>query len=309
VTEPRPPSTFAKMQRRSLANMNGVKVGIIGIAEASPYKPGEPSHSANAPAALRAASKAYLGQLNQFDFDIDGALLDNGDDTRGIVDFGDLSTDSTDTEGNCLGITETIRAMLDAGVVPVILGGDDSVPIPALRAYEGRGPLTIIQVDGHVDWGNVIQGNPNGYGSTMRRAAEMPWVTNMVQVGIGGLGSGTADQMLEARAWGSQIFTARDIRRTGMQQAIDAIPEGSDCIVTIDCDGIDPALMPAVGMPTPGGIDYLELLELLHGVAKKGRIVGYFVVEFVPEKDPHGLAALVAARVVLTGLGLIRGVV
>jgi agmatinase len=67
--------------------------------------------------------------------------------------------------------------------------------------------------------------------------------------------------------------------------------------------------MPAVGMPTPGGIDYLELLELLHGVAKKGRIVGYFVVEFVPEKDPHGLAALVAARVVLTGLGLIRGVV
>jgi agmatinase len=309
VTEPRPPSTFAKMQRRTLANMNGVNVGIIGISEASPYKPGEPSHSANAPAALRAASKAYLGQLNQFDFDIDGALLENADDTRGIVDFGDLSTDSADTEGNCLGITETIRAMLDAGVVPVILGGDDSVPIPALRAYEGRGPLTIIQVDGHVDWGNVIQGNPNGYGSTMRRAAEMPWVANMVQVGIGGLGSGTADQMVDARAWGSRIFTARDVRRTGMQQAIDAIPEGADCIVTIDCDGLDPALMPAVGMPTPGGIDYLELLELLHGVAKKGRIVGYFVVEFVPEKDPHGLAALVAARVVLTGLGLIRGVV
>jgi agmatinase len=67
-------------------------------------------------------------------------------------------------------------------------------------------------------------------------------------------------------------------------------------------------LMPAVGMPTPGGIDYLDLLDLLHGVAKKGRIAGFFLVEFVPNKDPHGLAALIAARIVLTGIGLIRGV-
>jgi agmatinase len=240
VTEPSPPSTFAKMQRKSLANMRGAKVGIIGISEASPYKPGEPSHSANAPAALRAASKAYLGQLNQFDFDIDGALLENAENTRGIVDFGDLSTDPADTEGNCLGITETIRAMLDAGVVPVILGGDDSVPIPALRAYEGRGPLTIIQVDGHVDWGNVIQGNPYGYGSTMRRAAEMPWVANMVQVGIGGLGSGTADQMVDARAWGSRIFTARDIRRTACSRPSTPSPRDRTALSRSTATGLIP---------------------------------------------------------------------
>jgi agmatinase len=133
-----------------------------------------------------------------------------------------------------------------------------------------------------------------------------PWVTNMVQVGIGGLGSGTADQIADARGWGSHIFTARDIRCDGIQPAIDAIPEGADCIVTIDCDGLDPSLMPAVGMPTPGGIDYLDLL---HGVVKKGRIAGFFLLEFVPKKDPHGLAALIAARIVLTGIGLIRGVI
>jgi agmatinase len=107
--------------------------------------------------------------------------------------------------------------------------------------------------------------------------------------------------------WGSHIFTARDIRRSGILPAIDAIPEGADCIVTIDCDGLDPSLMPAVGMSTPGGIDYLDLLELLLGVAKKGRIAG-LLVEFVPNKDPHGLAARIAARIVLTGIGLIRGV-
>ena len=91
-----------------------------------------------------------------------------------------------------------------------------------------------------------------------------------------------------------------------MQQAFDAIPEGLDCSVTIDCDGLGLALTPAIGMLTPGGIDYLELL---YGVASKGRIAGYFVVQFIPEKDPHGVAALMAVREMLTGLGLIRGLV
>ncbi len=63
--------------------------------------------------------------------------------------------------------------------------------------------------------------------------------------------------------------------------------------------------MPAVGMPIPSGIDYLDLLL---GVAKKGRIGGFFLVEFVPNKDPHGLAGLIAARIVLTGIKLILGV-
>jgi agmatinase len=142
-------------------------------------------------------------------------LLATLDDTRGIFDVGDLLTDAADTEGNCTQITQAIAAILQAGAVPVVLGGDDSVPIPVLRAYVGRGPLTIVQVDGHADWGDVIKGNPNGYGSTMRRAAEMPWVTTMVQVGIGGLGSWTADQIVDARGWGSHICTARDIRRDG----------------------------------------------------------------------------------------------
>jgi agmatinase len=308
VKEPNLPLPFAKMASRSLADLQGVKVAILGVGEASPYKSGEKSHSARAPAALRTASQAFLGQLNQIDFDLGGTLLATLDDTRGVVDLGDVPTDAADTDGNCARITEAIAAILRVGAVPVVLGGDDSVPIPVLRAYAGHGPLTIVQVDGHVDWGDIIKGNPNGYGSTMRRAAEMPWVATMVQVGIGGLGSGTADQIAEARDWGSRIFTARDVRRVGMQQAINAIPEGADCVVTIDCDGLDPSLMPAVGMPTPGGIDYLDLLDLLHGVAKKGRIAGFFLTEFVPDKDPQGLAALVAARIILTGIGLIRGV-
>ena len=109
MTAPNPPTTFAKMASRSLADLRGTTVAILGIDEASPYKSGEASHSAGAPAALRTASKAFLGQLNQFDFDIGGTLLATLNDTRGIFDIGDLPTDfcrhrgqlHPDHPGNC----------------------------------------------------------------------------------------------------------------------------------------------------------------------------------------------------------------
>jgi agmatinase len=199
-----------------------------------------------------------------------------------------------------------VRRLLDANVVPVVFGGDDSVPIPVFAAYEGRGPITMVQIDAHVDWGDNIMGNPYGYGSPMRRAAEMPWITSMVQVGIRGLGSGTEDQHDDARAWGSQIFTMQDIRRHGIHAALSSVPQGGDCFVTIDFDGLDPTVIPAVNMPTPGGLAYLDVLELLQGVARKSRIVGATLVEFVPTRDDaHGVAAMTAARIALSIIGLI----
>jgi agmatinase len=155
MTDQNQTASFAKMESRSFADLLGVQVAILGIAEASPYKSGEASHSANAPAALRAASQEFHGQLNQFDFDVGGTLLPTLSDPGGVVDLGDLHTDASDTDGNCARITEAIAAILRVGAVPVVLGGDDSVPIPVLRAYADRGPLTVVQVDGHVDWRSV----------------------------------------------------------------------------------------------------------------------------------------------------------
>lgn len=301
------PKTFAGFPGRAQSDLEGAKVAVLGISEASPYDPSVPSHSARAPAAIRKASRLFAGQSQQLDFDSGLTLLTDAEDTRGIVDLGDLDgLDRQDAPGNRARITEAVRAILDAGAAPVVLGGDDSVPIPMFAAYEGRGPVTIVQVDAHVDWGDVIQGNPYGYGSTMRRAAELPFVTGMVQIGIRGLGSGTADQIVEARAWGSHLFTGTDLRRSGIQSAIDRIPEGTDVVLAIDCDGIDPAVMPAVAMRTPGGPDYQDILDLLHGIVGKCRLAGVALVELVPDQDVDDLGALHAARIVLTAVGLIR---
>jgi agmatinase len=264
-----------------------------------------PSHAAGGPAALRRGSELFSKQLTQVDFDLAGALLSSGDD-RSIVDCGDLELDLVNGAANRARIKSAVRELLDAGVVPVVLGGDDSVPIPVFAAYEGHGPITMVQIDAHVDWGDDIMGNRFGYGSPMRRAAEMPWITGMVQVGIRGLGSGTADQHDDARAWGSHIWTMQDIRRDGIAAALSAVPEGGDSFVTIDFDGLDPSVVPAVNMPTPGGLSYLDVLELLQGVARKSRIVGATLVEFVPSRDDaNGLAAVTAARIALSTIGLI----
>ena len=302
MTEP----SFAGLPIRALDALQGARVAVLGIADASPYARGRASHAACAPRAIRAGSALFATQIGQYDFDLRAPFLKQDNRSPALVDVGDLPTDPAEPEANRTAITDAVRRILAAGAVPVVLGGDDSVPIPVFAAYEGQGPFTIVQVDAHVDWGDVIKGNPYGYGSTMRRSAELPWITGMVQVGIRGLGSGTADQIEDARAWGSRIVTATDLRRHGMKLAIEQIPEGSDCLLSIDCDGIDPAVMPAVNMPTPGGPDYGDILELLQGLAGRARIRGVNLVEFVPDRDPGGLAALTAARLVASAIGLVH---
>jgi agmatinase len=298
-------STFAKLPSASFEALDGVSIAVFGASEASPYKPDKRSHSANAPAALRAASAGFAGQLRQFDFDLEGALFGPDGETWGMADLGDIATNRHDAEGNRRRITDATRAVVQAGAIPVILGGDDSVPIPWFSGFEGAGPYTVLQVDAHADWADVLQQNPYGYGSTMRRAAELPWVTNMVQVGTRGLGSGDESQIRDARAWGSHLITMRDIRQHGIAAALAHIPQGAQVLVSIDCDGLDPAVLPAVNMPTPGGLTYQDMMALLTGVTAKARIAGLALVELVPERDdPNKLSAMTAARLVAVTLGL-----
>ena len=300
--------TFVGLPRAKLEDLSRASVVVLGASEASPYKPGQPSHSAGAPAALRKASAEFGGMLSQVDFDLGTTIFPDPDNKRGAVDAGDVPTDPSDPEGNRARIEQAVRLVLDAGAVPVMLGGDDSVPIPMLKAYEGHGPLVILHIDAHVDWGDVIQGNPLGYGSPMRRASEFSWVRGMVQVGIRGLGSGGAWQHDDARAWGSRMVTSQDLHARGLEAALDHIPQGSRCFVSIDVDGLDPAVLPAVAMPTPGGLTYEDVIGLLRGAAARASLAGLALVEYVPSRDDRlGLSALTAARIVAVALGLMVG--
>lgn len=288
--------------------LTGTRVAIFGAAEATPYQAGVASHSADAPAAMRAASQVLARQQGQHDFDTGLTMLPVKGEYRGLVDCGDVATDPGDAQANRAAIRNATAQVLAAGAVPLVLGGDDSVPIPVLAGYEGHGPVTVLQIDAHVDWADEVRGEPLGYGSPMRRVAEMPWVTGMVQVGIRGMGSGEAWQHNDARAWGSTLVTSRAFHAEGVECVLRHIEPGAKVVIAIDCDGIDPTAFPAVAMPTPGGLTYEDLVGLFQGVAAKARIAGLVIAEYVPERDdPHRNCALIAARIANVVMALVLG--
>ncbi len=161
-------------------------IGILGAPHATPYRRGESSHSAAAPQALREALTGYARNRDHYDFDL-GDLPPTD-----VEDCGDVPGDPSDAEGNRNRITDAVRTLLDRRAVPVVLGGDDSVVIPVFRAFEGHGPLMVVQIDAHLDWRDEVHGERYGYSSPMRRASEMPWIRRMIQVGLRGVGSARA---------------------------------------------------------------------------------------------------------------------
>ena len=189
--------------------------------------------------------------------------------------------------------------------VPVVLGGDDSIPIPMLQAFEGRGKYTIVQIDAHIDWRDEVDGEHWGLSSTMRRASEMDHIERIIQVGARNIGSARPGDYADAQAWGVRFFTARDIASQGMAPVIDAIPDGSSVIICFDCDALDPAIMPAVIGRAPGGLAYWQTIELLTAISGKARIAAFDLVELMPDKDVDGLGALTAYRMVAVLLGLV----
>jgi len=278
----------------------GAKAAILGVPCATPYG-ATGLYAAGAPNAIRAAASIYAPAQGHMDFDRMAPAVPTA---GGIVDCGNLPYDAEDHLANRVAIKNAVGAILDAGAVPIVLGGDDSTPIPVLGAYEGRGPLTVLQIDAHIDWRDDVGGEKLGLSSPMRRASEMPWVETMVQVGARAVGSARPSDYRDAVDWGVQFVTAADLHASSPQTVADKIPARAEVFIDFDLDGLDPSVAPGVIGPAPGGLFMHQALAILNAVADKARIAGFCLVEFAPERDPHGLSALAAYRLAATAAGL-----
>ncbi len=255
------------------------------------------------PRAVREASTLFsFGHAGAYDHEDDCTYL--GSDVR-IVDIGDADIVHTDTETSHANIEAGVRAMLTAGALPVIIGGDHSVNIPCIRAFEGRGDIHIVQIDAHLDFVDVRHGVRLGHGSPMRRAAEQPYVTGITALGIRNVSSTTQEGYEAARAMGDDILSVRHIRKLGTGAVLARIPAGARVYVTIDIDGFCPSIAPGTGTPSHGGFLYYEVLEILQGLAGAHEIVGVDLVEVAPDYDRDGTTAILAAQVLLNFLGFI----
>ncbi|MCE2518050.1 MAG: arginase family protein, partial [Alphaproteobacteria bacterium] len=179
-------------------------IGVIGIGAATPYPLG--AYCMDAPDAIRRA-RSWPGILDHHDFDIHGVTPSAGVLPPGVTaaDFGNLdvrdSAAAKDTAYNRELITTTIRAMRAKGTIPIIFGGDDSIPVPVLAGYDE--PLSILQIDAHIDWRDNVGGESLGLSSNMRRASEMEHIGKIVQLGARGIGSARADDLHDALAYGT----------------------------------------------------------------------------------------------------------
>ncbi|MCP3398925.1 MULTISPECIES: arginase family protein [unclassified Bradyrhizobium] len=302
MTHPVTPATLLGLPAATTDTLSGADVVIFGVPDATLHVPGSTSHAARAPSALRESTEQIARDPLRWDFDQDGPLIPGG---LRAIDLGDLPTNPATPQENRSLITSTTASILKADAVPMLIGGDDSVPIPFFAGFEQFGPLTILQIDAHLDWRDERAGLKHTFSRTMRRASEMPWVERIIQVGQRGIGGSRAEDLAAARAWGVKLFSAASVRGHGVQAVLDHIPPGSRCIVTLDCDGLDPAVIPAVLVPQPGGLGYFDVVELLHGVTQRARIVGLDLVELVPDADVRGLGVLAAARILCVALGCI----
>lgn len=255
------------------------------------------------PRSVREASTLFsFGHAGAYDHEDDCTYLP---ESVRIVDIGDADIVHTDTARSHANICTGVKAMLAAGALPIVIGGDHSVNIPIIEAFEGQGDIHILQIDAHLDFVDERHGVRVGHGSPMRRAAEKPWVTGLTQVGIRNVSSTAREGYEAARAMGSDILSVRQARGLGMQAVIDRIPAGARVYVTLDIDGFCPSIAPGTGTPSHGGFLYYEVLEMLQAVAKRHEIVGMDLVEVAPDYDQTQSTSILAAQILLNFLGFI----
>ena len=288
----------------AVATPTGYAVAIFGAPHGTPYPGIDNRVHETAADAFRAAIAPDAEWLEHWDWDLGRPLLGNG---LTLCDLGNLNTTSQDGAANRKLIEATTRGILDAGTVPIMFGGDDSVPIPFIAAYSHQPAIVILQIDAHIDWRDERYGERMGFSSTMRRASEHGHVWRIVQAGARGMGSAREAEVRDARNWGARIITSRDIHAKGIDQVLEQIPEDCDCVICLDCDGLDVSQMPAVAYPSPGGLSFTQVTDLIAGVAAHARIAGFCMVEFVPKRDPAGTAAFTAARIACNVIGRIAG--
>ncbi|SLN75279.1 Proclavaminate amidinohydrolase [Roseovarius gaetbuli] len=255
------------------------------------------------PRGVREASTLFsFGHAGAYDHEDDAIYLPG--DVR-IVDIGDADIVHTDTMKSHANIETGVRAILAAGALPVTIGGDHSVNIPCINAFDDQGDIHVLQIDAHLDFVDERHGVRFGHGNPMRRAAEKPYVTGLTQLGIRNVSSTAKEGYEDARARGSDILSVRQVRKLGPEATAARIPKGARVYITIDIDAFCPSIAPGTGTPSHGGFLYYDVLEILQEVAKTHDIVGIDLVEVAPDYDQSGSTTILAAQVLLNLLGFI----
>ena len=233
-----------------------------------------------------------------------------------IMDFGDAAVLPADPLRTHEAILELVGQVLDAGVLPVVLGGDHSIAEPDIRACAApNGAVGLVHFDTHTDTGTEVFGVEHSHGTPMFRLVEGGQVdpARYVQIGLRGYWPGEREFAWQEERGITSLFM-RDVRELGIEAVVERTVEvvgDGPVFLSVDVDVLDPAFAPGTGTPEPGGMTSGDLLWACREVARRLELVGADVVEVVPSAvGSADVTALVADRIVreiLNGLALARG--
>ena len=201
----------------------------------------------------------------------------------GVATLAEIDVDPLDIEGALSRLSDVTGSLAGTGVIPFTLGGEHSLTIAPVRALRERYPdLSVLQLDAHLDLREGYQGTKWSHASVMRRIRELGVPT--VAVGIRSVSQEEADYVHRENL---PVFLGREIRSGGMP--IDRILDQltNPVYVTVDLDFFDPAYVPGVGTPEPGGATWDEGLQLLRAVCERRQVVGCDIVELMPLLGNH----------------------
>ncbi len=284
------------------------QVALVGV----PYDygtivPGLRTGSALGPNAVRNArtytySSNETGEAAQGWFDIE----DETEYLKGvtIADVGNVSIMPAEIVGNLDRITEVVKRMAAQDAIVGAVGGDHSISFPVGRGMERYESVDVVHFDAHPDYSDVVNGSKFSHGSQLRRLSELGYVNNITMLGIRRC---SKQAWQEAKEQGVNIVTSGQLIREGAAAAVERSVRPSRFLyVSVDTDVLDHSLIPGTTLPEPAGIPYQLLRDSLKEVCKKGKIVGFDLVELSPPHDIGGVSAHITSWILTHFLSAIR---
>lgn len=226
------------------------------------------------------------------------------------VDYGDFSVNPGYIMDSYALIEEQLQPLIDNNVVPIIIGGDHSVTLPHLRAIAKKyGPVSLVQFDAHGDTQDEYFGRKYSHGTMFRRAVEEGIVNanESIQIGIRGTYYTDTEMKMAEEDLGYKILTASQVKElsaTDLGNIVKERVKDNPVFVTFDIDFLDPAFAPGTGTPEIGGFTTFEAQQYVREL-KGLRLVGFDVVEVLPDRDPAKITSLAAAGVCYEFIGLV----
>ena len=225
------------------------------------------------------------------------------------VDYGDVAIVPGYIERSFSAIEAAVAPIVEAGVIPLLIGGDHACTLPHLRATRSRGPVAVIDFDAHTDAWDSYFGEKYNHGTWMRRAIEegLVDVAHSIEVGLRGPIYAAQDWTGLRSELGLEYLTTEDVLRIGPAATAAAIRErvgDRPAFISFDIDVVDPAFAPGTGTPEPGGLSAHDALAIVRGLTGID-FLGFDVVEVIPAYDPAGQTAFLAANLAYEMLSLV----